>query len=301
MERVVTPSSYRNRLLAPHGWIGLGLIGLFWPLNWLLPGQPTTWAFFPLWLGYCLAVDAFALRLNGSSLLQRNWRVYVGLFLVSAPAWWLFELLNARIQNWRYLGAEGYSPLSYFLLATLNFSVVIPAIFGAAELFSGRRWIRRMKPGWVIQPDRRTTRGFFAAGWGMLGLMMAWPGTFFPFAWLSIFFILEPINVWLGYPSLTRWIQRGDWRPVISLFAGALLTGFFWEMWNYFSFPKWVYHVPAVGVLHIFEMPLLGYGGYLPFALELYALYHLIIGVFFHRASSPLQIDPASLAQEEKS
>jgi hypothetical protein len=26
-------------------------------------------------------------------------------------------------------------------------------------------------------------------------------------------------------------------------------------------------------------MPLLGYGGYLPFALELYALYHLVVGL----------------------
>jgi hypothetical protein len=25
-------------------------------------------------------------------------------------------------------------------------------------------------------------------------------------------------------------------------------------------------------------MPLLGYGGYLPFALELYAIYHLVMG-----------------------
>jgi hypothetical protein len=26
-------------------------------------------------------------------------------------------------------------------------------------------------------------------------------------------------------------------------------------------------------------MPLLGYGGYLPFALELFAMYHLILGL----------------------
>ena len=35
-------------------------------------------------------------------------------------------------------------------------------------------------------------------------------------------------------------------------------------MWNYFSYPKWVYHVEWGGWLHVFEMPLLGYGGYLP-------------------------------------
>jgi len=48
---------------------------------------------------------------------------------------------------------------------------------------------------------------------------------------------------------------------------------------NYLSYPKWVYHVPFVDFLHIFEMPLIGYLGYLPFSLELFALYHLVTGI----------------------
>jgi hypothetical protein len=50
-------------------------------------------------------------------------------------------------------------------------------------------------------------------------------------------------------------------------------------MWNYFSYPKWVYTVAWGGFAHIFEMPLLGYGGYLPFALELFAVYHFVMGL----------------------
>ena len=57
---------------------------------------------------------------------------------------------------------------------------------------------------------------------------------------------------------------------MISLWLGVLLTAFFWEMWNYYSYPKWIYHVAWGDWLHVFEMPLLGYGD-LPFALELYA------------------------------
>ncbi len=59
---------------------------------------------------------------------------------------------------------------------------------------------------------------------------------------------------------------------VISLAVAGVVCGFFGELWNHYSFPKWVYHTPGAGFLHIFEMPLLGYGGYVPFALELYAL-----------------------------
>ncbi len=57
-----------------------------------------------------------------------------------------------------------------------------------------------------------------------------------------------------------------------------LTCGFFWEFWNYFSYPKWVYDVPFFGRWHIFEMPLLGYLGYIPFSVEVFALYHFIAG-----------------------
>ena len=120
---------------------------------------------------------------------------------------------------------------------------------------------------------------FFLLGWTMLALLLAWPRYFFPFLWLSLFFILEPINVGAGYPPLAATTAKGDWRPVISLWLGGLICGFFWEMWNFYSYPKWVYFVPFVDFAHIFEMPLLGYGGYLPFAMELFAMYHLILSI----------------------
>ena len=40
------------------------------------------------------------------------------------------------------------------------------------------------------------------------------------------------------------------------------------------------YYLPFVDVFHLFEMPLLGYLGYLPFGLEVYALYILLIDIF---------------------
>jgi hypothetical protein len=81
---------------------------------------------------------------------------------------------------------------------------------------------------------------------------------------------------------------------VLALWLGVLLTAFFWEMWNYYSWPKWTYDVPRGNWLHIFEMPLLGYGGYLPFALELHAVYHLVLGLFGKRDDDYLRIAPAS-------
>jgi hypothetical protein len=262
-----------------HGWIGLLLTVVFWGVNWGVSGMRTHWAFFPLWLGYCLTVDGIVAARKGTSLLLRSKSRYFGLFLVSVLGWWLFELLNWRIQNWVYLGSEAFSRLEFSLLATLSFSTVVPAVFGTAELVSTFGWMRRLKPGVVIRASRRNAWLFFLLGWSMLALMLAWPRYFFPFMWLSVFFIIEPINVWLGNPTLAASVDKGDWRPVISLWLGGLICGFFWEFWNFFSFPKWVYYVPFVDFARIFEMPLLGYGGYLPFAMELYALYHFLLGL----------------------
>jgi hypothetical protein len=269
--------------LSTHGWVGLALICIFWPINWFGSGTRTSWAFFPLWLGFSLLMDALALRKNGTSLFTRSWRRYIGLFLVSMPAWWFFELINLRIQNWKYLGVESYSPLHYFLMSSLSFSVVMPAVFSSAEFVSGFGFIRNLKPWLVVRPDRRTTTGFFVAGWTMLAALIVWPKYCYPFAWISMYCIMEPVNIWLGNRSLADYTQKGNWKPVVCLFVGVLLTGFFWEMWNFFSYPKWIYTVPWVNFAHIFEMPLLGYGGYLPFALELFAMYHLVLTIFPER------------------
>jgi len=263
-----------------HGWVGLALVILFWTLNWTLMGTRTHWGFFPMWLGYCLVIDALVFWRTGTSLLTRSPSKYMGLFIISAPVWWIFELLNLRTQNWTYIGAEIFSPLEYAFWTTLSFTTVIPAVFGSAEFFASYDFVKRLKPGLVIGTDKKTTASFFALGWTMLALMLLYPKVFFPFIWLSLYFILEPINVWAGNRSLAQWTAQGEWRPVISLWLGVLLTAFFWEMWNYYSYPKWIYHVPWGNWLHIFEMPFLGYGGYLPFALELYALYHLVVGWF---------------------
>jgi hypothetical protein len=58
--------------------------------------------------------------------------------------------------------------------------------------------------------------------------------------------------------------------------AAGLVCGFFWEMWNFWSLPQWYYTVPHVGFGKVFAMPILGYGGYLPFALEIFAVYHFV-------------------------
>ena len=265
--------------LAPHGLLGLLLIAVAWPLDWGLPGPRTHLLFFPLWLGYTLLVDALVLGRRGTSILTRSARDFILLFLCSVPAWWLFEAFNLRTHNWQYIGGGHFGWLAYFLLTSLSFSTVMPAVFETAELVRSAGWMSRLSDGPKLRPTRPVLKTMFGVGLFMLTLSMVRPDLFYPFLWGSAFFLAEPINAsWRGggRGSLLAYLKGGDWRPVVALALGALMCGLFWEMWNYYSYPKWTYHTPGVGYPHVFEMPLLGYLGYPPFGLELYALFHLI-------------------------
>lgn len=261
-----------------HGWAGVLLIAVFWPLNWLLPDETrrTSYLFFPLWLGYILVVDALVAARSGTSMLSRSRVDFILLFLASAPAWWLFEMINWRTQNWEYLGRNTFSDLEYIVLATLSFSTVMPAVFETGELVRTFRWTERFARGPQLFPTGRMIARLLLAGLLMLALTLLWPRYCYPLVWGAVFLIIEPVNVLLRRQSFFDWLQKGDWRPVLSLSAGALMCGFFWEMWNYLSYPKWIYHTPGAQFLHVFEMPLLGFIGYLPFAWELFALRNFV-------------------------
>lgn len=279
-----------KRYFPLYGWMGLVMIAAAWALNWSLSGLRTHFLFFPLWFGYILFVDALVLKRQGTSLLSRSRKKFIGLFVVSAPVWWLFELLNARTQNWFYLGRDFFSNLEYALLASLSFSTVIPAVFESAEFFSSFSFVKKAPSFIRVPSQRRAMLRYFTLGWLMLALLLIWPRYFYGLIWLAVFFIIEPINAWLGNRSLFDSARIGDWRPVWSLWTGVLSCGFFWELWNFYSHPKWIYTTPFVQFAHVFEMPVIGYLGYLPFSLELFAIYHLIVFILTKEKSYYVQL-----------
>ncbi len=259
--------------------LGLTLVAVAWPASWLHAGPIGEFAFFPLWFGYILVVDALVFRRKGSSLLSRNPIAFCGMFLASVPLWWTFEGFNHITQNWFYLGGEEYSTLSYLAISSWSFSIVIPAVFETAELVGSFGILARFSQGPVLPVSNRLLAGSMALGFLSLFAIAVWPHYAYAGTWICLLLVLDPINYLRGYPSIIVWLQRGDWRLVVALGAGALVCGWFWEMWNYWAFPKWQYSVPYVDFAKVFEMPLLGYGGYLPFGLEAYVIYHFLSGM----------------------
>ncbi len=275
---ITRASSELKHKLPAQTFVGLALIAVAWPLAWLHVAPLSYFTFLYLWLGYILVVDGLNVARHSTSLLTRSPVHLLSLFALSAPVWWLFETLNDVTQNWHYLGGQVFGNYAD-LVATIHFATVIPAVFETWELLCSFEWVQRAALGRGAIVNRFLEMLTFALGWVSLACLFIAPSLAFGLIWLWLLLVLDPLNAWLARPSLLRQIARGDWRNVLALAAAGLVCGFFWEMWNYFSYPKWYYTIPHIGFWKIFEMPLLGYLGYIPFPMELYAVYQFVAGL----------------------
>ena len=268
-----------------HGWIGLVVIGAAEALLFL--GHPVVGRWFTpiVWTGYILFVDGLVFRLTRGSLLTTRRSEAVMVCLASVGCWWLFEFYNApRFWRggadrpglwWQYVNLEpdlwlrriGYD---------WAFATIFPALFLTAEalratLCSGLTNRRPLRlPGWV-----RPVAVALGAAAVLLPLLIVSPWLV-PLVWVGYVLLLEPINERRGAPSWLREAALGDYRTLVSLLAGGLVCGVLWEFWNYWALTKWVYALPYWGEIKLFEMPVLGYLGFLPFALEAFAMYHFL-------------------------
>ena len=255
------------------GWLGLGGGLVSWTLAWTRFEWFDRWqvhTFTPLWLCYILVVNALRYRLCGRCMLTDRPGYLLLLFPASALFWWFFEYLNRFVQNWQYQGTA-FGPGQYFLYATISFSTVLPAVLGTRDLLLESRWIqsgfRSYLPLNFRQPRLLAAGVLLAAAAGLTAIGI-WPNLLFPLLWVSPLLIIVSLQALLGETHLFEPISRGDWQMVVACAAAALVCGLFWEMWNYYSLARWIYTIPFVDRFQIFEMPILGYAGYLPFGLQ---------------------------------
>jgi hypothetical protein len=100
--------------------------------------------------------------------------------------------------------------------------------------------------------------------------------------WVTFIFLLEPFNHRFGGASLLRDWEQGNPRTFLLLLFGGAVCGILWEFWNYWSLTKWVYTVPFFYDMKVFEMPVAGFLGFPPFAVECYVMYNFV-SLFRHR------------------
>lgn len=246
-----------------------------WVLAWTpIPGLEWVrrFTFSPLWIGYIGCVSACTFRRTGRCLLTGRPGRFALLFPLSALFWWFFEYLNRFVQNWFYFGVQDFSAGEYVMFATLPFATVLPAVMATRELL----WsFPRLRVGLDELPELRVAiprwcgvsvvLSCAAAGLFLIG---RFPNQLFPLLWISPLLVLAALEGLSGERVPFEEVLRGDWRDAAMLALAALVCGWFWEMWNYFSLAGWEYAVPFVQRFQVWEMPILGYAGYLPFGLE---------------------------------
>jgi hypothetical protein len=164
---------------------------------------------------------------------------------------------------------------------------VIPAILATESALSKVRWL-----GHVPVPRLRWSPGrdglCLALGAACIVLPLTWPDVFFPLAWGCLVFLLEPWNRRHARRSILRDLEAGEAAPLLRVLLAGLVCGFLWELWNFWARTKWVYTVPGVGALKLFEMPLLGFLGFPPFAVECQSVVRFLEARRDRASSAPL-------------
>lgn len=262
----------------PSGWAGLAMLVLLE----ILLGFRVYWVavyFTPLcWTAYILLADAAVCSLKGSSRLFDSPREFFLLALSSIPLWLIFEAYNLRMQNWTYVGLPANPALRYFGYAW-SFATIWPAIFETADLLQAMGLF-----SWPIRPHAPFSRAYrtslMVMGFLFLTvpvLMQAEIGQFlFAFVWVGFVLLLDPLNYACGGHSLLRDWENGRSSLFWNLMAGGLVCGVFWEFWNYWAAARWLYIFPILQGWKIFEMPLPGFLGFAPFAVECFVMFESV-------------------------
>ena len=258
-----------------------------------------TWHTPIAWTAYILLLDGIVYRSRGSSWLMSNRREFFFLGAVSIPLWLVFEAYNVLIRNWHYINLP-QNPMVRYLSYAWAFATISPGIFQTAELVSvlqgrveGLPRRSAMRVGGPIDDYRFATVDYLliAIGAVMLVVPAIWPSPYFAApVFLGFIFLLDPINARAGDESLLRDLRTGCPTRLINLVAGGFVCGGLWEFWNYWARAKWVYTVPILGDIKIFEMPVLGYFGFPPFALECFTMYVFVRRLFWRGTRRSLAV-----------
>jgi hypothetical protein len=263
----------------PHGYVGLAIIVL--AEAFLFRGNQLVAHWFTpiVWTGYILFVDALVYKLKGRSLLMNDRLEFLAVAIISIAVWWLFEFYNApRFWKsdlelwWHYHNLE---PNLWLRRVGYDwaFATIFPAMFETAELFTVTIFSRQSQSR-SIKFSKATLVVLAVLGLAGCVVPLVYPSQWYaPIIWLAFIFLFDPLNALRRWPSISSDLARGDWRRLWSLLASGFVCGFLWEFWNYWALSKWTYTVPYFGNVKIFEMPVLGYLGFPPFAVECWVIY----------------------------
>jgi Domain of unknown function (DUF4332) len=238
-----------------------------------VPPVPT-WFYVLAWYPTLVMLDQTVVLLGGESLSARP-RELAAMLWWSVVIWLVFEALNFRLQDWYYVFLPA-GRLERWIGITVSLATVVPAVLLPERLLD-RLGVWREVRARAIPLGARELRIAGWAGCALLAAVLAFPRYLYPLTWGAVWLIVEPL-LYARDPdrSLFADIAAGRWGRIARLMAAGLFAGALWETFNSVARGRWIYTVPFLEGLKIFEMPLVGFLGFPFFALEVWSLYHLL-------------------------
>ena len=183
-------------------------------------------------------------------------------------------------RGWKYVNLPPNKTIA-LSMGTLAFATIIPAVFETKDLFSlffSHSKIEA-KPKWygfLFRKHFLTFLVFLGIVFMILPFIMKSPWIW-AFVWTGFILLIDPI-LYLNKDkrSILSLIERGEWASLLSIFLAGYVCGFLREFWNYWAHSKWIYTIPILEKYKIFEIPVIGFLAYGPFAFELYDFYLLV-------------------------
>lgn len=266
-------------------WIGLVLwiicLVLLWSKSTII-----TWYYkfinILLWWSFSIMIDGWVYqRSGGKSILATRPRELVGIGLASVMGWMIFEYLNFFVKyNWYYPIGHQIPSAEFLCYSMLASSAVFPISFEFYSLFNTfSKFRHKYLHGPKITLPKWMTYVLFTGSLAVLLFMSYYPDVLFFVIWLAplimLAILLDKLKIWTPFTP----IKYGDWSPLLLIALSWVAAGLNVECWNYFSAYHengeiittntfyWAYSIPYVYVGKIFEMPFLGYLGYLPYGV----------------------------------
>ncbi|RQW04609.1 MAG: hypothetical protein EH225_05665 [Calditrichaeota bacterium] len=230
------------------------------------------------WSGLILFLDALNFRLAGNSLIMTRRKEFLWMIPWSVALWYFFEFYNLFIRNWHYVGLPDDRLLRYSGYFW-SFATIWPGIYEIFEVIKNLGIFRsaRVKP---LNLTRKILTLSFGTGLVCMFLPFVVPLDIATYlaapVWIGMIFMLDPLNYSLNRYSIWRDWSNGNLSVLFQLFLTGFIAGILWEFWNYWATAKWIYTVPILGHIKIFEMPVVGYLGFIPFAVEVFVMWETV-------------------------
>lgn len=257
------------------GWLGV-LIIVSAEVLLIAEVQLVKTFFTPIvWTGYILLIDALLHKIGGNSYLLRRRQSFLIMLPVSLACWLIFEAYNLHLKNWVYLNLPENMALR-LLGYVWSFITIFPGVLLTSEVIDHLKLFER----WQVRHfviSRTTLYFWMIIGAVFLLVPLILPaksaGYLFGLVWIGFIFVVDPLNAFWGQHSLFVDLRAGKLSKLGSLFLSGAICGLLWEFWNYWATTKWIYTLPFLQHPKLFEMPMAGFLGFLPFAVECYVLW----------------------------